>query len=336
MKPTVFRSFAAAAFGLVAATALPGQDQATHLAAACQKADVLVVATVTATTDPSPEWHRLEFRADDVLRGNPGATFALMEPAGACCGRSLFALAEGEQRLLLLQRTGAVLHPFGGGRGVLPVRPAVLAHVRALLQANTDAQRTAVLLAALAGDEPRLADDAAHALAAMPQLALDAGARTRVATALRAAVELGSPRAAALLDVAVRTADAAMLDAVLPLYLGTPRADQARLLRSGLARVPSALAIGRLPGLCGGDRDRELRAAELLCAFGDANATAALSSLLATTQNPRVQLCAAEGLLAAGTDAAALRARVPARVLALAQRRAAGRPLFRAIPDDLR
>lgn len=332
MNSLSFRSFVAA---VLAVTTLPGQDQATPLATACDKADVIVVATVTVETDPSPEWHRLAFRLDEVLRGPAPSTFELMEPAGACCGRSLFALQPGDQRLLFLRRTGPVLHPFGGGRGVLPPTPTVLAHVRALLQAPDAAARVAVLLTGLDSAEPRVADDAAHALASAPNLRLDAAGRAHVADALAAAVDAGSTRAAALVDVALRSADAGGLDMVLDLYLATPRDDQARLLRTGLGRVSSAMLTARLPGLCRGQRTRELRGAELLCDIGDANANAALDGILTSTQCPRVQLCTVEGLLAAGAEPKTLRQRVPAAVLALAERRR-NHPTFRAIRPDLR
>ena len=54
-------------------TAFAGaQDQATTLLAASRRADVVVRATVLAATDPTPEWHRLQFRRDAVLKGAVG------------------------------------------------------------------------------------------------------------------------------------------------------------------------------------------------------------------------------------------------------------------------
>ena len=71
------------------------------------------------------------------------------------------------------------------------------------------------------------------------------------------AVRRGSTQAAALIEVTVRSADASMLDAALELYLNVGRADQARLLRRGLSRVPAALLTGRLPVVQTGDPGAE-------------------------------------------------------------------------------
>src|SRR5690606_28187413 len=103
-----------------------------------------------------PEWHRFEFVTERALRGRPGDRFAVLEPAGACCGRSLFALQTGDRCLLFLRRTGALLHPLGGARGVLPADAAVVAHTEALLAAADDRQRTALLAAALGSDAARV------------------------------------------------------------------------------------------------------------------------------------------------------------------------------------
>jgi hypothetical protein len=102
------------------------QEQATALSTAARAAAVVVRATVVVATDPSPEWHRLQFRTSEVLKGTVGGSFALLEPSGACCGRSLFALQPGQSCLLFLRQIGAVLHPFGGSRGVLPDEPEIV------------------------------------------------------------------------------------------------------------------------------------------------------------------------------------------------------------------
>lgn len=329
MNAMFFSMFAAAAPLAVA------QEQATTLAAACDRSDVVVLATVTAVADPSPAWHRLVWRTDEVLAGQIGATLTLLEPAGACCGRSLFALGLGDRRLLFLRRAGQTLHPFGGSRGVVVPTAGILAHARALLAAPAPAARAALLAASLGHAEPRVALDAAHALAAMPALELGPPALRRVRDALTLAVRRGLTSAAPLLDVTVRTADPALLDTALALYLEEPRRGSARLLRRGLARAEPALLTGRLPAHLRGDPAAELRAAELLRAMPGHHGEAALSALLASTDCPRVQLCAAEGLLAAGRPARALRASVPAAVLELAERRVAA-VRFRSIRPDSR
>jgi len=310
---------------LLAAIALLGtasaQDQATTLASASQRADVIVVATVTAATDPSPEWHRLQWRTNLVLDGQIGSSFALIERAGACCGRSLFALGAGDQRLLFLQRTGPRLHPLGGARGVAPAVAGVVSHVQALLAAPTAAARAKLLAARLADPEPRIAHDAAHALASMPELTLDATDRGRVAAALQLAIARGQTTAASLIEAASRCADPALIDGIVPLYLTVKRADRARLLRRGLARVRPELLADRLAMHAGNDRARQLRAAELLRKLPGHRAQSAMHDLLHQTTCPRVKLCLSEGLIAAGTRAVTLESTVPPAVLELAQRR---------------
>lgn len=309
----------------------PAQEQATTLLAACRTADVVVCATVVRATDPSPDWHRLEFTVDRQLAGAPLAAFALLEPAGPCCGRSLFALLPGDRRLLFLRRVGATLHPFGGDRGVLPATPELEAHVQALL-ATTDAAATARLLAhALASTERRIGDDAAHALAVLPNLQLPSAERALVVQALTAAVDAKSTRAPALVDVAVRQQDPAVLDALLPLYLRTPASDHAELLRKGLVRCEATEVGQRLPLHLADDDTQRVRAAELLSHLPAHVAAAPLQQLLQGSPSPRVQLAAAEALLAAGTASARLAPDVPEPVLDLAARRQAARKRFRTI-----
>lgn len=306
------------------------QDQATTLLAAARAADVVVRARVDAASDPSPEWHRLEFTAVQVLKGTVAGTFSLLEPAGACCGRSLFALQPGEQRLLFLQRRAAVLHPFGGARGVMPAEPAVVAHVAALLAAPHDAAVAHLLVQSLTHDEARIADDAAHALAALPALALGAAHRAAVAAALLAALDRGITRTASLVEVALRVADGPMLDVMLPAYLDAARADRRDLLRRALLRCPPEDVAARLPGFVANEA-RALRAAELLVALPSATARGAMQQLLREAPHPRIALCLAEGLLAAGASAQELKALVPAPVLELAERRVQRPRAFRAI-----
>lgn len=325
----------AAVSALLWSCAAPAQDQATTLLAAARRADVVVRATVTAATDPSPEWHRLQFTAAEVLKGSIGGQFVLLEPAGACCGRSLFALQVGDRRLLFLERRGAALHPFGGSRGVVADEPAVVAHVAALLAAEHDDAAAALLAGALAHEEPRIADDAAHALAAMPRLHLPPPARAAVIAALQADVQRGATRAASLADVAVRVADAPLLDALLPTYLDAARADQATLLRRALGRCDPAEVVVRLPQFVADDA-RALRAAELLLDLPATAAAPALERLLQAHPHPRVQLRVAEGLLAAGRSRSQLTGRVPAPVLDVAARRHESPRRFRAIDPERR
>lgn len=310
---------------------MPAQDQATTLLAAARAADLVVLATVVAATDPSPDWHRLQFRRDAVLKGEIGPYFALQEPAGQCCGRSLFALTIGDARLMFLRRVGPTLHPFGGARGVLPVTAPVRNHVAALLAATDDAARARLCAAALTDAEPRIADDAAHALAAMPTLVLSPADRTLVAEALVADVQRGHTRAAALADVVARLGDPATVDALLPLYLGASRPDQAALLQRALLRTSPQLVATRLPLFLTGEREPALRAARLLAALPAADAQATMAALLRREQSPQVKLHLCEGLLAAGVPRADLAPLVPAPVLTLAEQRQRRPPSFRYV-----
>lgn len=307
------------------------QDQATTLLANSQRAEVVVLATVVAASDPSPEWHRLEFRTDELLKGRSGADFAVLEPAGACCGRSLFALQPGAACLLFLQRRGATLHPLGGSRGVLAADPELTAHVRALLAAPDAAATAALLAGGLQSPLPRIADDAAHALAGLPTLALDRSRRAAVAEALGHAVRTRLATAASLVEVAVRIADAPMLDTLLPLYLDQERADQASLLREGLARCAADELLARLPMHLRNDEAGELRAAELLGRLPAEHGGPALRRLLTTTHSPRVQLRVTETLLDQGAATSTLPTQLPAPVLRLAERRRHTAQPFRSI-----
>ncbi len=307
----------------------PAQDRATTLFACSRDAAVVVRATVVAATDPSSDWHRLEFRADEVLKGGVEPAFFLMEPAGACCGRSLFALAPGDRCLLFLRRTGATLHPLGGARGVLADDAAVVAHVRTLLStANTDV--TAVLVAALDATEARIANDAAEALAVLPVLAPGAADRLRLVDALVRAVHTGRTAAAPLADAVARLQDPAMLDALAVTYLSTPRDDQAGLLRRAFARCDADSLLGIVP-TDATDTARQLRAAQLFAELPMDRAAPVLRTMLVTTPCPKVKLCTAEALLGAGASADELRNAMPAEVLELALRRRDTAKTFRSI-----
>ena len=313
-------------------TAFAGaQDQATTLLAASRRADVVVRATVLAATDPTPEWHRLQFRRDAVLKGAVGEQFVLLEPSGACCGRVLFSLQPGDEVLLFLVRQGSALHPFGGSRGVATPTPSLLTHVAALLAANDDGALANVLAGALAAADARIAADAAHALTTLPTLPLGSEGRARVATALHGALLDDRASAASLCEVAARLGDSALVETLLPHYLGSPKADQQQLLQRTLLRCPAGEVAQRLPLFTDNSTERNVRAARLLARMPTAEARQGLERLLQQHPHPRVQLCLVESLLQSGARGAELAASVPTAVTELANRRANQPKTYRAI-----
>lgn len=304
-----------------AAAPTSAQDGASTLAALVDGADAAAVATVVAREETPTAVLLVRLQTTTALAGAAPATFALSEPAGACCGRSLFALQPGDVRLVFLQRRGAGWHLAGGPRGMLPATAAVLAHVQSLLAARTGAARSAALLAALDHDEARIADDAATALGCQPGLALDADGRQRIAALLPRELDRRSARGTALLEVAARCADAALRDAVLARYLDCPRDDEAELLGRCLLRTPVAGTID-LAVAAATDERRGLRVAALVDRLDADAATARGLAMLGVAPGPRVQLRLCEDLLVRGVPAEQLRA-APPTVVAVAQKRAA-------------
>ena len=327
------RSLLLCAVAAIATTSpAPGQQQPTTLAALVRRADVVVRASVTQSLLPTPQWRRVDLRSDDVLKGTLGATFTLTEPAGRCCGRSLFALRAGDARLLFLRRVGPTLRVMGGDRGMLPAEPAMLDHVRALRDAGDGDALTRLLVQQLSADHPRIAGDAAAALAVRPALSLSVKERADVTASLAAAVRRGATAAAALADVLARLGDGAAVDALLPLFLETSRADQAVLLRRALTRCPPQVVAERMALYAGRGRERgEVRAAGLLAALPAAAGQPAMAGMLSRPSHPRVKLKLCEGLLAAGVAPAALAPMVPPVVLEMAIARSADRPVLRNI-----
>lgn len=307
------------------------QDQASTMARLCQKADVVVRATVTSSVHPTANLHQLTLQPNQVMKGQLGSSFTLTEPAGQCCGRSLFALSAGQTRILFLKRLGPTLHTLGGGRGVLAATPDLLTHVQALLAAPTTNAIGHLLAANVNHVEPRIADDAALALATLPNLSLTPLERSAVVNSLLQSVQRGWTRTAALADVAARLGDANMVDSVLPVYLDAVREDQALLLRNALKRCPTQLVATRMPAFVGNTRRSNLRAAALLTELPAATAQATMTNLLQRPSHPQVQMHLCEGLLAAGVSSASLSPMVPAAVLQLAVARQNRRPTFRNI-----
>ncbi|MFK7739648.1 MAG: hypothetical protein AB8H80_04930 [Planctomycetota bacterium] len=309
------------------------QDQATTLARLAARADVVVDATVADIAQPNAAMLLVQMRKNALLKGSlPSAAFALTEPAGRCCGRALFGLQPGDRCLVFLRRTGAMLHPLGGGRGVLPWTAARANHAGALLATAANPAALAHQLAlTLSSEDPRLRSDAAMALAALPELNLTSMDRLRVRTALSESVQRGHVHTAPLADVAGRLADATMVDTVLPLFLDAAQQDQAALLQRALLRLPPELVVERMPSFVQPNRGNNLRAAQLLTRLPSQIGRSAMTSLLQSDCHPQVQLHLCEGLLAAGVARSTLQPLVPKVVLELAQTRQITRPVFRNI-----
>lgn len=309
-------------FVLLATAALGAQQQATTLWHLADRAAVVVVAEATAATDPTPEWHRIEFRADEVLNGSLGTRFSLLEPAGRCCGHALFSVVPGQSYLLFLERRGSLLHPFAGDRGVLTADQATIEHVRSLLRLSTDAQGVArELAAALTAADSRIAHDAALALPSLIELPQDGTSRASIRSALRRHALDPTTALPFLAAAVVRMEPEAAAAELLPLYLETPTDDAARALQLAMADVAVAdLATAMLSRTFANDSER-VRAASLLERRPDAANLPVLNRMLTSTPKPRVALAVTEALLAHGLRPEDLRSRVPAVVLDLAVQR---------------
>lgn len=316
---------------LLLPTMAPAQDQATTLARLCKTADVIVRAKVTDAVQPTAELLQLTLQPNQVLKGQVGNTFSLIEPAGQCCGRALFSLSVGDQRILFLKRVGPTLHTLGGGRGVLPATVDLGTHVQALLAAPSNNATAHLLAGNISHQEPRIADDAALALAVHANLSLNPAERAALATSLAQSVQHGLTRTAALADVTARLGDANMIDTVVPVYLQATKSDQALLLQKALTRYPAQLLADRLPMHVGTARRANLRAAQLLAEMPSAAAQGAMTTLLQRPNHPQVQMHLCEGLIGAGVSAASLSPMVPGPVLQLAIERLRRRPTFRTI-----
>lgn len=221
----------------ISLAALRGQQEATTLAALSIKADSIVVATAIAATDPSPNFHRIEFRTEQNLKGTVNGSFAVLEPAGRCCGRALGTLAIGDRVLAFLSQRGGALHPLGGDRGVIQTSDALVLHVQSLLQSATPDPKGNVLASALASTDARVRADAALSLAQMPIATLDAASQAKVLTALEQELAAGTNRIPALVTASIRFLGDAAAPTLVRAYVHTPAEDHALALSRGLLQL---------------------------------------------------------------------------------------------------
>ena len=319
----------------ISLAALRGQQEATTLAALSNKADSIVVATAVAATDPSPEFHRVEFRTEQTLKGPVAGNFAVIEPAGRCCGRALSTLAVGDRVLAFLSLRGGALHPLGGDRGVLRASDGLVTHVQDLLQPASSERKGALLANALASTEPRVRADAALALAQLPAVPLDSASHAKVLAALDQEIAAGSNRIPALVTASVRFVGDAAAPALVRAYVRADAEDRALAVARGLLQL-SAVAIHQaLAAEVLADEAAQQRACALASAKPDPISIPMLTRML--DAHPRVALAAAEALLATGVAPATLAPRTDAAVLDTAIQRRSKLPQLRVVaPGGLR
>ena len=172
-------------FGLAALlfTGVVGAQQgASTLSALAANSDVITVAHVAARGETraataQTQMTSVRFSINSHLKGRTGGTITLIEPKGRCCTRALSERFVGEQVLLFCKRgPGGTMHLTAGGlRSVLSLGPArranaLVRHVSKLLAAPTELARLDHLLAAMNAMDPRIAQDAVHAVSVHPAL----------------------------------------------------------------------------------------------------------------------------------------------------------------------
>lgn len=302
--------------------ALSAQEEASTLVQLAAGADVVVVADVLARTDPDPERHELRFRTVRLLKGDLPERFTLQEPAGACCGRALFAMLPGTGQLLFLQRRDGALHLLTGARGAASPAAAQVEHVRQLLAATTAPQRLAVLGAGLHSEHERVRRDAVLALAADADLPAAAPAlRAAVAALAEQAFDAVVPDAALphLVTVGARLAEPRVLQLLVEGWVRHERADLRRLGETGIRGFAPDAAAAAVARAMPADEAGRLRGIDLLACLPADASRPVLLQLLRTAPLPRIQVRACRLLLQNGTDAAELGPLVPAEIVALAR-----------------
>ena len=301
---------------------LCAQQQATTLLRLSREADAVAVATATAFSDPSPEWHRVEFRADETLAGSVGAAFSTLEPAGRCCGNALFSVQPGAQYVVFLSKRGGAVHPLGGDRGILPASAELVAHVRALVANQGDARsETNLLAASLDNVDERIRTDAALALASHATPVTDAEAKASLRAALRLDTQQPTTRLPALATATARAEGRDAADCILPLYLETSAEGAATALQRTLLSLPAdeVAAAARRCNLA--DQTAALRTASLFEERAHPSQLDLLQRMLQSAKRPKVAAAVTQAMLAHDVSEESLRHRVPDAVLQVAKSR---------------
>ncbi len=310
------RKLCAALAAAFAATFLPAQEDATTLAGLCGDAGLVVLVDVLARIDPTPDTHAMRFAPRLVLKGQDPGLFEVREPAGACCGRTLFGLLPGSRHLLFLRAHDGAFHLQGGARGLAGGDAATVGHVQALLAAD-GAARTALLASTLEHGDARLRRDAALSLWRLPELA-SAPPAVRQAVERAALVALDGPADSVLpylTAAAARSGSTAVLEGLIDAYVTGERSELRQLLRTGLPAFGEEQAAAALAARLPRDDDGRMRGIALLADLDCRPARAALVQVLRARPGPRVQLTAARVLLAQGEQPANLLPLVPQAVL---------------------
>lgn len=322
---------------LVLAAAAPrAQEEASTLAALVARADAIASVRILASQEAGGTVRVVRARVLGAWKGEPPALLDLREPAQDGCGRALRGLFPGAGYLLFLERFEGAWRPAQGqARALEPLDAELLAHLKALLQAEGTAARTAVLAAGLGSGHARVRGDAALALAAMPMLdehdPVLAGA---VVAALGPSIDERSAAALPLLRLTQRLRSAPAIDVVLPRVLEGRAGPFAAVALQTLAALPAELVARRTAERMPADGAGRRRAVEVL-AMAPCRATQeTLLRLLREVSLPGAER-AAEVLLQMGVPAELVQAAAPQGVAERARGTQERPPRFRAIrPHD--
>lgn len=301
---------------LACALPLCGQQQASTLLRLADTADAVAVATMTAATDPSPEWRRVTFHVDESLKGALGASFSALEPAGRCCGNALYTVEPGESYVVFLQLRGGAVHPIAGERGVVKATPEIVAHVRTLLQSRSDANaQTRALAQCLAHDDPRIAQDAALALGTHPHAVTDAASRDMLRTALTSHAHATSTALPSLALAVARADGEQAAGQLFSLYLEAPTDDGANALRRALESLPTASIAAAARARHADEEAQIVRAATLFEQRADPANLDVLQRMLRQAERAKSKAAVVSALLANGVEPSQLAGQIDEAVL---------------------
>ncbi len=301
---------------LACALPLCGQQQASTLLRLADTADAVAVATMTAATDPSPEWRRVTFHVDESLKGALGASFSALEPAGRCCGNALYSVEPGETYVVFLQMRGGAAHPIAGERGLVKATAEIVAHVKRLIQSRGDeAAQVRALAQCLSHDDPRIAQDAALALGSHPHAVTDEPSRELLRTALRHHAHTASTALPSLALAVARADGDQAASQLFSLYLEAPTEDGAKALRRALESLPTTSVAAAARSCPTQDEAQIVRAANLLEQRADPAQLDVLQRMLRQAERANSKAAVACALLANGIEPSQLAGQVDEAVL---------------------